>query len=450
MQNHTNTLTKNNLTIRDLLRLAKKNNLDVDLIQLAYEFAEKAHKNQKRKSGEPYIVHPLAVAYLLVELGLDSETVAAGLLHDVPEDTPTTLHEIKKEFGKEIAFLVKGITKLGLVKYRGVDRYVENLRHMFIAMAEDVRVVLMKFADRIHNLQTLQALPPEKRRRIALESIEIYAPIANRLGMGEIRGQLEDLSFPYLYPEEYAWLMKKFGPHLKEKEELIQQLIAFLQKEFKKHHIPIVAIHGRTKHLYSLYQKLLCYNRDITKIYDLVALRLIVKDVSTCYESLGIIHEFCKPLKGRIKDYISQPKPNGYRSLHTTVFMPPQFAKDEVHGEIVEIQIRTKEMHNDAEFGIAAHWKYKEEDHKEVIADHRLDWMRQIVEIQKEVQDDQLLETLKIDVFQNYIFVFTPLGDVIELPEDATPVDFAYQIHTDLGDKCCGVKINDQIGSLNS
>ncbi|MFH1426904.1 MAG: RelA/SpoT family protein [Candidatus Kerfeldbacteria bacterium] len=446
-------VTVDGQTFDDLISIVADKNPDanLDLLRLAYDFAKDAHEGQMRKSGDPYVTHPLATAITLAQLGLDDVTIAAGLLHDVPEDTDRTLKEVKKEFGREIASLVEGITKLGQLKYRGIDRYVENLRRMFIAMAKDARVILIKFADRINNLKTLDALPPEKRRRIALESMEIYAQIANRLGMGEIKGQLEDLAFPYVYPEEYQWMTKKVVPRFKEKEKVVDEFIAFILEEFAKRDLEVISIHGRAKHLYSLYRKLLKNNRDLSKIYDLVAIRIIVENVAKCYETLGNIHEICKPLKGRIKDYIAQPKPNGYQSLHTTVFSPPHFAKGEVHGEIVEIQIRTNEMHEDAEYGIAAHWKYKENVSAQRKMERRMDWMQELLTMQKDVKDKtQFLETLKIDIFQNYIFVFTPRGDVIELPEDSTPVDFAFKIHTDLGMKCSGVKINDHIASLNT
>ncbi len=439
-------------TIDDLLRIAVEHNpdSDVEMLQRAYDFASVAHGGQKRKSGQPYIVHPLATAITLAELGLDDDTIAAGLMHDVPEDTETTLDDIKKEFGKEVAFLVEGITKLGQLKYRGIDRYVENLRRMFVAMAEDARVILIKFADRINNLRTLDALPPEKRRRIALESLEIFAPIANRLGMGEVKGQLEDLSFPYVYPEEYNWMVNRVIPLFKEKEEFVHEFQQFLIAELKQRGIIAIDAHGRTKHIYSLYQKLIKNNRDLAKIYDLVAIRIIVDSVAKCYEALGVVHELCKPLKGRIKDYIAQPKPNGYQSLHTTVFAPKGFAPDDEKAHIVEVQIRTAEMHKEAEFGIAAHWAYDEFKHHKKI-DRRVDWMQQIIDMQDNLTDkDLLLESLKIDIFQNRIYAFTPRGDVIELPEDATPVDFAYKIHTDLGHTCSGAKINDQIASLNT
>lgn len=414
---------------------------DFELLERAYDFAETAHAGQMRKSGAPYFDHPKATAYKLATFRMDDQTIAAGLLHDVPEDTEYTLKDVKKEFGSEVAFLVEGVTKLGKLKYRGIQRYVENLRRMFVAMAQDIRVIVIKFADRMHNLETLSALPPEKQRRIALESLEIYAPIANRLGMGDVRGQLEDLSFPYVYSDEYTWLMKKIEVERRQKAKIVDKLQASVEKTLDEHHIPYVSVHGRAKHLYSLYKKLLRHNRDMNKIYDLVALRVLVPDVSRCYETLGIVHKICPPLKGRIKDYIAQPKPNGYRSLHTTVFTP--------EGEIAEIQIRTPEMHEEAEYGIAAHWHYKEMDHVK-IPKEKLGWIDQLSKLQKEIRDEeQYLESLKIDLFQTRIFVFTPRGDVIDLPEDATPIDFAYHIHTDIGHKCIGAKVNDQMVALD-
>ncbi len=438
-------------TIDDLLKIISEHGGDVDTIRLAFDYARDAHGTQKRKSGDYYIVHPLAAAIRLAELGMDEQTIAAALLHDVPEDTDRTLSDVRNEFGNEVGFLVEGITKLGQLKYRGIDRYVENLRRMFVAMAKDARVILIKFADRINNLRTLQALPPEKRRRIALESLEIHAPIANRLGMGEMKGMLEDLSFPYVYPEEYKWMEKKIIPQFEQKIRFLDDFQEYVEKEFDERNVDYISIHGRSKHLYSLYKKLLRNNRDLGKIYDLVALRILVDSVGKCYETLGVIHEICKPLKGRIKDYIAQPKPNGYQSLHTTVFSPKQFATSDVHGQIVEIQIRTAEMHDEAEYGIASHWRYKEHGSQSEISDYGINWMQQLLDEHPDVEDKtQLLDSMKIDIFQNFIFVFTPCGDVIELPEDATPVDFAYKIHTDLGNKCSGVKINDQIASLNT
>lgn len=415
---------------------------DFELLERAYDFAEQAHAGQMRKSGSPYFDHPKATAYRLAAFRMDDQTIAAGLLHDVPEDTEYSLKDIKKEFGSEVAFLVEGVTKLGKLKYRGIQRYVENLRRMFVAMAQDIRVIVIKFADRIHNLETLSALPAEKQRRIALESLEIYAPIANRLGMGDVRGQLEDLAFPYVYPEEYQWLVKTIEMERQQKEKVVTKLQNVVDRALDEHHVPYISVHGRAKHLYSLYKKLLRHNRDLTKIYDLVALRVIVPDVSRCYETLGIIHKICPPLKGRIKDYIAQPKPNGYRSLHTTVFTPT--------GEIAEIQIRTPDMHEEAEYGIAAHWHYKEMDRIKMPKE-KLGWIEQLAKFQKEIKDEeQYLESLKIDLFQTRIFVFTPRGDVIDLPEDATPIDFAYHIHTDIGHKCAGAKINEQMVALDT
>jgi GTP pyrophosphokinase len=442
-----------NQTLDDLLRIVSENNAqaDTDVIRLAFDFAREAHGEQRRKSGALYIVHPLGTAIALAELGLDESTIAAGLLHDVPEDTERTLDDVRKEFGDEIGFLVEGITKLGKLKYRGMDRYIENLRRMFVAMAQDVRVILIKFADRMDNLETLLALPPEKRRRIALESLEIYAPIANRLGMGAVKGRLEDLAFPFVYPEEYQWMTKKVVPQFKAKEAFVNQFSEFIKQELEKEGIAVLSIHGRSKHLYSLYQKLLRHQRDLSKIHDLVALRIIVKDVGNCYAALGIVHKLCKPLKGRIKDYIAQPKPNGYQSLHTTIFSPRTFSQDDIHTEIVEIQIRTPDMHAEAEYGIAAHWKYKESEGGPEQMQRKLDWMKQLAEFQHSVQDEaQLLETLKIDFFQNHIFVFTPRGDVIELPEDATPVDFAYKIHTSLGNTGSAAGVIDHMASLDT
>lgn len=427
-----------------LKKIANKNpQANLDLIQRAFDFANAAHAGQLRKSGDPYIIHPMATADLLTDLKMDDEAIAAGLLHDVPEDTERGLEDIEKEFGKDIRFMVEGITKLGKLKYRGNAQYVENLRKMFIAMAQDVRTIVIKFCDRIHNLRTLAALPPDKQKRIAMESMDIYAPIANRLGMGEIKGILEDLSFPYVYPEEYKWLIRKVKPRFEEKKRVVNDMIVVMKAELEKHGVKPLDIHGRAKHLFSLYQKLLYHNRDVSKIYDLVAIRIVVKDVVECYEVLGIVHEICHPLKGRIKDYIASPKPNGYQSIHTTVFSPT--------GEIVEVQIRTVDMHEEDEYGIAAHWLYKERHQLSEIDKQKYNWLQQILELQKDAtSEDDYMESLKIDIFPNQIFVFTPRGDVIELPEEATPVDFAYRIHTDLGDKCVGAKVNDQIVSLST
>ena len=311
-------------------------------------------------------------------------------------------------------------------------------------MAADLRVIVIKFADRIHNLTTLKYQPPVKQLRIARESLEIFAPIANRLGMGELKGRLEDLSFPYVYPKEYKWVKNLISGEYKEKEKHLKKMMKLIKKELKRQGIKYISVHGRTKHLYSLYKKLLKFDKDPSRVYDLVACRIIVRDVAECYTVLGIIHTIFKPLKGRIKDYIAQPKPNGYQSLHTTVFSPD--------GEIIEVQIRTQEMHEEAEWGIAAHWYYDEKG--SIVPNKKLKWVKELVKIQKEMDSKEKflesLESLKIDIFHDRIFVFTPKGDVIDLPENSTPVDFAYYIHTDIGNKCSGTKINEQLAKLDT
>jgi len=421
---------------------------DLDDVRLAFDYAKTAHEGQRRRSGEPYIMHPLATAELLADMKLPVSLIVAGLLHDVPEDTQFSVDDIRKEFGDDIASMVAGITKLGKIKYRGIDRYVENLRKMFVAMASDIRVILIKFADRIHNLQTLSALPPPKRKRIALESLEIYAPIANRLGIGEMCSLLEDLAFEHAMPKEHEWVCDLSTRAIKVKRSYIDRVKGVTERLLQESGIEYKDIHGRVKHRYSLYRKLLKYDRNILGIHDLIALRIIVPQVSDCYAVLGAIHQRWHPLKGRIKDYISQPKPNGYRSLHTTVFCED--------GETVEFQIRTERMHEEAERGIAAHWQY-DEDGKIASPQMRreMKWVKELAEQQKNINDDvpeylESLETLKIDVFQNRIFVFTPEGDVIDLPENATPVDFAFAIHSQIGNTCVGARVNDHIVSLDT
>ena len=414
---------------------------DLELVELAFEFAREAHAGQKRMTGEDYIFHPLATAQILANMKLNIPIIIAGLLHDVPEDTKVSLKEIEKNFGADVANMVEGITKLGTIKYRGIERYIENLRKMFLAMAEDLRVILIKFADRLHNLKTLYALPRNKQIRIASEVMEIYAPIANRLGMYEMKGKLEEEAFKYLYPKEYNWLKKLIEEQTKVKERYLNKIILFVNQELKDEGIDVIEVKGRVKQLYSLYQKLLKHNKDINRVYDFVAIRIIVADVPTCYAALGIIHKKMKPLKGRIKDYIAQPKPNGYSSLHTTVFT--------LDGEIIEIQIRTKEMDENAEFGIAAHWHY---DEKGSLKPNKLTrWIEELTKWQKElIANEKFLESLKIDVFHDRIFVFTPKGDVIDLPANATPIDFAYYVHTDIGNQCTGALINNHIASLDT
>lgn len=414
---------------------------DLELLRLAYEYADEAHAGQIRKSGEPYIIHPLAAAYILAEMRIDPAIVTATILHDVPEDTDRTLEDIEHNFGSDIANMVGGITKLGKLKYRGVERYIENLRKMFIAMAEDVRVMIIKFADRTHNLQTLGALPPQKQYRIALESLEIYAPIASRLGMDEMKGRLEDLSFQYVYPKEYARVKQIRDERLKGKETYFKKIQKKVQHELAAADVAYIEVEGRNKRLFSFYQKLLRKDNEVARIYDVVAIRVIVPTIGDCYAALGILHNIWKPVGGRIKDYISQPKPNGYRSLHTTVF-----SED---GEHVEFQIRTLEMHEEAQFGVAAHWHYDEKGGR--MPKREIKWAQELAEIQKDILNKlQDLEELKVDFLQTRIFVFTPKGDVIDLPEKATPVDFAYHIHTDIGNKCIAARVNDKMVSLDA
>lgn len=431
------------MPLNTLLTTIQKQKLKVDktLFRLAYDFAKEAHKGQKRKNGEPYINHPLRTAVTLAELGMDQDTIIAGLLHDVPEDTSKTLEDVKKNFGKNVGHLVEGITKLGIVKYRGINRYVENLRKMFVAMAEDIRVIIIKFADRLDNLRTLDTLPKGKQHRIALESLEIYAPIANRLSIGVLKGDIEDEAFKYLLPKDYQRVKKLVEEKQKKRHRVLDKIQKNIIQDLKDNKVEILFFHSRAKHLYSLYKKLLTHDNDIDRVYDLMALRFIVPSVADCYKALGIIHSRYKPLKGRIKDYIAQPKPNSYQSLHTTVFGE--------QGEIVELQVRTPEMHEQAEYGIAAHWHYDEQGAK--VPSKKLQWVEELARWQEEVKDEKkYLDSLKIEVFQNRIFVFTPKGDVIDLPEGSTPIDFAYAIHTDIGNYATGSKINDQMASLHT
>ncbi len=420
------------------------------LIRSAYDFAAKAHERQKRKSGEPYIIHPLSTALRLANMRLDASTIAAALLHDVCEDTACTATDLKKNFGEEIAFLVEGVTKLDKIKYRGTERSAESLRKMFLAVAEDVRIVLIKLVDRLHNMETLAHVAAEKQKRIALETLEIYAPLAYRLGIGELKGQLEDLAFPYVYPKEYEWLVGLIKNHSADRRRYMENLSPLVVGEFKRENIAFLNVHTRVKHLYSLYKKLLKYDMDLTKVYDLVALRVVVDTIEQCYAALGAIHKLWRPMPGLVKDYIALPKPNGYRSLHTTVFGP--------EGHTVECQIRTHEMHEEAENGIAAHWAYSEtkggsryaRGEASFAPQKELLWIQQLREWQKEFKNpDEFLEALKIDFFKNRIFVLTPKGDVIDLPEGATPIDFAYQVHTGIGHIAAGARVNNKMIPLD-
>lgn len=413
-----------------------------ELINKACEFAQRAHEGQKRMSGDPYFVHVFETAKILAKLGMDTQTIAAGLLHDVLEDTQIKEEEIKKEFGEDILFLIKGVTKLGTLKYRGHERHVESLRKFFIAMANDLRVVIIKFADRLHNLRTLEFVREDKRQRIAVESIEVYAPLANRLGMGKLKGEIEDAAFPYAYPKEYLQIEEI----IKEKKELYKKYLTEvseqLKKELHKNRIKFNEIDYRIKHKYSLYKKLLRYDMDIEKIYDIVALRIVVDTVEDCYRVLGLVHSIWNPLPGRIKDYIAVPKPNGYRSIHTTIFTGL--------GGIAEIQIRTKEMHAEAAYGVAAHFAYKEQGHKKVKDDrNKFKWVEELKELNYSPDDPKkFIDHLKMDFFNDRIFIFTPKGDVIDLPEDSTPLDFAYSVHSDIGDHTSAAKINTKMSQI--
>lgn len=428
-------------SVNELLKIIdeEKLNVDRDMVRLAFDFAHAAHQGRMRKNGEQYINHSLETAKTLARYHLDQDTIVAGLLHDVPEDTDRTLADVRKEFGKDVANLVEGITKLGKLKYRGIERYIENLRKMFIAMASDIRVIFIKFADRLHNLKTLDALEGEKRERIARETLEIYAPIANRLGIWQLKGKLEDLSFKHLYPAEYERLKQALDKDFKERDEVLTTMRSKIGSELKKERMRVIEISGRTKDLWSLYQKLQTHNNELDRVHDIIALRVVVPTIADCYRTLGIIHNQWKPLPNRFKDFIAQPKPNGYQSLHTTIFCD--------RGKTLEVQIKTQEMHYAAEYGIAAHWNYDEKG--SIKLDNTLDWVVELSKWQQEIQDSgEYLDSLKIDVFQDRIFVFTPKGDVIDLPENSTPVDFAYHIHTQIGDRATAARINNQMASL--
>jgi len=435
---------------KDLIeKLKNRSAEEIGLIEKAFHFAQEKHENEVRYSGEPYFTHPYAVAQTLAGMHLDTNTIIAGLLHDVCESAPeeekeTRRKEIEKKFGKDVSFLVEGVTKLGKLRAHGEERYLENMRRMFLSIAQDVRVVLIRLADRLHNMQTLSAVPQHKQKRIADETLEIYAPLAGRLGMGKLRGELEDLAFPFSYPKEYDALIGKIKQRREHKEVYLAKVKYKLSEELKKARVAVVSIDARVKHIFSLYRKLQRHNNDLDNIYDIVALRIVVENIEDCYAALGIVHKLWRPLPGRIKDYIALPKPNGYQSIHTTVFC--------VDGEITEFQIRTEKMHDEAEHGIAAHWIYTHQGKPKAggAVSKSLKWIAQIREWQKESDGTKdFLENLKIDVFKNRIFVFTPTGDVIDLPEGATPIDFAYLVHSEIGNHCAGAKVNNKMMSLD-
>ncbi|MFA6355121.1 MAG: RelA/SpoT family protein, partial [Candidatus Paceibacterota bacterium] len=401
---------------------------DIDIINRAYDFAKKAHEGQLRKSGEPYFNHVFETARNLAELGMKAKTIAAGILHDVIEDTKVTEEELEKEFGTEILSLVNGVTKLGKVRYKGIERKVENLRKFFVSIAEDLRVLTIKLADRLHNIETLKHVRPDKQKRIALETLEIYAPLADRLSMGRLKGRLEDAAFEYAYPKEYEEVKKLLNEKKDAKEKYLIEVKNVILEKIKQARIKNAIVDYRQKHLYSLWRKLQKYNMDIGKIYDIIALRVMVDTIADCYHVLGIIHGEWTPVPNRIKDYIAMPKANGYQSLHTTIFTGT--------GGIVEIQIRTHEMHQNAENGIAAHFIYKEKGSEKKVDVKHLEWINQLKELnenEKEDKPEKFLEKIQLNFFKDRIFVFTPKGDIIDLPEDSSAIDFGYAIHTDIG-----------------
>lgn len=421
---------------------------NISMIEKAYHVADSAHEGQVRKSGEPYIIHPLCVAIILAELELDKETIVAGLLHDVVEDTVMTEDEIAAEFGREVALLVDGVTKLGQLSYKAdkEELQAENLRKMFLAMAKDIRVILIKLADRLHNMRTLRYMKPEKQKEKARETMDIYAPIAQRLGISKVKIELDDLSLKYLEPDAYYNLVEKIALRKIVRDEYVQQLVSEVKDHMVKANIT-AEVDGRAKHFFSIYKKMVNQSKTLDQIFDLFAIRIIVGSVMDCYAALGVIHELYKPIPGRFKDYIAMPKPNMYQSLHTTLIGP--------NGQPFEIQIRTYEMHRTSEYGIAAHWKYKEGRVGVSAAnqeEEKLSWLRQILEWQREMSDNkEFLKLLKsdLDLFSDMVFCFTPSGDVKNLPYGSTPIDFAYSIHSAVGNKMIGAKVNGKLVTIN-
>jgi len=431
---------------QELIKSVKKYHpsTDISMIEKAYKVASEAHKDQKRKSGEPYIIHPLCVAIILADLELDKETIVAGLLHDAVEDTWMTYEEVEKEFGSEVALLVDGVTKLGQLSYSKdkVEVQAENLRKMFLAMAKDIRVILIKLADRLHNMRTLQYMRPEKQQEKARETMDIYAPIAMRLGISKIKVELDDLSLKYLKPDVYYDLVEKVALRKSAREEFVNSIVKQVKQHMEDSNIR-AQVDGRVKHFFSIYKKMVNQDKTIDQIYDLFAVRIIVDTVKDCYAALGVIHEMYKPIPGRFKDYIAMPKANMYQSLHTTLIGP--------NGQPFEIQIRTFEMHKTAEYGIAAHWKYKEtSDGKKPgkSEEEKLNWLRQILEWQRDMSDNrEFMSLLKndLDLFADSVYCFTPQGDVKTLPNGSTPIDFAYSVHSAVGNKMVGARVNGKL-----
>lgn len=431
------------LSLNALLDKVRSYNTDADLQALSnsYHFSREAHCSQKRSEGSPYIRHPLAVANILADMRMDTATIAAGLLHDTIEDTATTLDDIKSIFGKEIAFIVKALTKLSKVEFKTKkEAQAENFRRMLLAMSEDIRVILIKFADRLHNMRTLEHLPENKQQRIAAETLEIYAPIANRLGMGWLKIELEDLSFKYLMPDLYEELVKKVARRKEEQEGYIKEVVEIIEKKLREEGLP-GKISGRVKHYYGIYQKMQKQRITFDQIHDVLGLRILTDTNANCYAILGLIHSLWTPIPGKFKDYIGVPKSNMYQSLHTTVIAPK--------GERVEFQIRTSEMHDVAEEGIASHWKYKEKGGVDEKSSKYIAWLRDLLQVQKDVPDaEDFLEAVKGEVVPDVVYIFTPKGEIKEMPLGSTPVDFAYGIHTQVGHKCVGAKINGKIVPL--
>ena len=433
-------------TIQDIISKKKSMSRRVDIksIMKAYNYAAEKHKDQKRNSGEPYIIHPLQVAYTLAEMGLDEKTIAAALLHDVVEDTDSTHEDIVKEFGEEVAEMVEGVTKLSTIQFASVEeKQVENYRKMFLAMGKDIRVILIKLSDRLHNMRTLKYLKRDRQIAISKETMDLYSPLANRLGLYSIKAELDDLAFKYLYPEEYREIVEGINKKREERLKFLDKIMEEIRVILKKHRID-AEVTGRAKHLYSIYKKMQRDNCTLDQIYDLFAMRIIVNSVKDCYAALGVVHELYNPMPGRFKDYIAVPKPNMYQSIHTTLLGQK--------GTPFEVQIRTWDMHKVAEFGIAAHWAYKEANFLGIgkqnvkVKQDDLAWLRETIEWQKEMQDPQeFLETLKTELFEDEVYVFTPKGTIKVLPKGANAIDFAYSIHAEIGHHMVGCKINSKM-----